>query len=78
MYKTITISGGFHNRPEITIRARTSDDGRLALSAGQVDRIWKHMCTYHGCICGMRHGWHIEGADQKHLAEAMDDAVRGW
>lgn len=77
MYKTITISGGFHNRPEIKIRAR-ADDGRLVLSSRQVDRIWRHMCTYHGCICGIHHGWHVEGADKRHLAEAMDDAVRGW
>jgi hypothetical protein len=78
MYKKVTISGGFHNRPEIRIRARMSDDGRLVLSAGQVDRIWRHMCTYQGCICGLRHGWIIDGADRQDLAEAMAQAAVGW
>ena len=67
---TITISGGFHNSSPITLRLR---DG--AMSVGQYKRLTSHMCGIKGCICGMRHGWEIDGISPEALAEATQNAA---
>ena len=67
---TITVSGGFHNSSPISLRLR---DG--AMSVGQYKRLRNHMCDMKGCICGMRHGWEIDGIHPADLAEAMQNAA---
>ena len=71
--KTITMSGGFHNASEITIRAKIDPRGGIVLSEGQAKKISNHMCGVKGCICGMRHGWIIEGSDRGELSEALNE-----
>lgn len=70
--KKITISGGFHSVGEITIRAKLTSRG-VTLSEGQAEKINKHMCGVKGCICGMHHGWVINGSDRDELSEAMNE-----
>lgn len=72
--KQITISGGFHNASGITIRAKIDPRGGIVLSQGQAKRIGSHMCGVKGCICGMHHGWVIEGSDRGELSEALNEA----
>lgn len=71
--KTITISGGFHNAGEITIRAKIDPRGGILISNGQAKKIRSHMCGVPGCICGMRHGWIINGSDSDELSEAINE-----
>lgn len=73
--KNITISGGFHNVNPITLRAQvdTRACGGVTLSVGQVKRLRRHMCGIYGCICGMHHGWVIEGSDRGELSEAINE-----
>lgn len=70
--KTITISGGFHARREMTVRAQ-EENGAISLSVYQLHRIDRHMCGIKGCICGMR-GWEITGASHGDLANALQEA----
>jgi len=72
--KQITISGGFHNAGAITIRAKIDPRGGIVLSQGQAKRIGSHMCGVKGCICGMHHGWVVEGSDRGELSEAFNEA----
>jgi len=71
--KTITISGGFHNAGEITIRAKIDPRGGILISERQSRKISNHMCGVPGCICGMHHGWVIEGSDRGELSEAINE-----
>lgn len=71
--KMIAISGGFHNASEITIRAKIDPRGGIVLSEGQAKKISNHMCGVKGCICGMHHGWIIEGSDRGELSEALNE-----
>jgi len=43
--KTITISGGFHNAGEITIRAKIDPRGGILISEGQAKKINKSICA---------------------------------
>lgn len=72
--KQITVSGGFHNVGDITLRAKIDPRGGIMLSAGQAKRLGDHMCGVKGCICGMHHGWVIDGVTRGDLAEALMDA----
>lgn len=72
--KQVTISGGFHNAAEITIRAKVGPRGGILLSQGQAKRIGNHMCGMKGCICGMHHGWLIDGVSRGELSEALLEA----
>lgn len=72
--KQITVSGGFHHAGDITIRAKVDPRGGIKLSAGQVKRLGDHMCGIKGCICGMHHGWLVEGCTRNDLSEALMDA----
>ena len=72
--KQITISGGFHNAGEITLRARVDPRGGIKLSEGQARRLGRHMCGVKGCICCMHHGWLVEGVSRRELSEALLDA----
>lgn len=72
--KKITISGGFHNAGAITIRAKIDPRGGIILSPAQARRVGNHMCGVKGCICGMHHGWEIEGSDRGELSEAFNEA----
>lgn len=72
--KTITVSGGFHNASEITIRAKVDPRGGIKVSVGQAKRLGRHMCGVKGCICGMHHGWLIDGVSRSELSEALADA----
>ena len=76
MTKTIefTVSGGFHNAGEITMRAKSDSRGGISLSTGQAKRLGNHMCGIKGCICGMHHGWLVDGVSRSDLAEALTDA----
>ena len=71
----VTISGGFHNAPNITIRPKVGPNGEIILSAGQASRIYRHMCGIKGCICGPRHGWEIEGASRYEFLDALMRAI---
>jgi hypothetical protein len=71
---TVTLSGGFHGASDITIRAKVDTRGGIKLSTGQADRINSHMCGIKGCICGMHHGWLVDGASMSDLSEAMYEA----
>jgi hypothetical protein len=71
--KTITVSGGFHNADDITIRAKVDPRGGIKLSQGQVKRLGDHMCGVKGCICGMHHGWLVRGVSRNDLSEALAD-----
>jgi len=74
--KTISVSGGFHNiRASVTIRAKIDPRGGAMLSQAQAKKIGNHMCPVKGCICGMHHGWEIEGSDRGELSEALNDAA---
>ncbi len=47
----ITLSGGFHDSDEITVRAKV--DGNYAyLSKNQIKRLDKHFCGMDDCCCG--------------------------
>ncbi len=70
----ICISGGFHNRGEIRIRAKMNDRGELSLSNDQAQRIAAHMCPCNGCECGPEHGWEVSGCEKWELTQAMQDA----
>lgn len=72
--KQITISGGFHNAGGITIRAKIDPRGGITISPAQANRVGKHMCGLTGCMCGMHHGWEIEGSDRAELSEAFQIA----
>ena len=72
--KKITIGGGFHNAGAITIRAKIDPRGGIILSPAQAKRVGNHMCCVKGCICGMQHGWEIEGSDRGELSEAFNEA----
>lgn len=67
---TVTVSGGFHNSSPITLRLRAG-----AMSVGQYKRLTNHMCGIKGCICGMRHGWEVNGISLADLAEATQNAA---
>ena len=69
--KKITISGGFHNASDITLRVRIDPHGGIAISPAQFNRAGRHMCGVSGCICGMHHGWVITGSDRAELSEAF-------
>jgi hypothetical protein len=69
----IIISAGFHNVKPMHIRATTSGKS-ISLSIPQMRRITAHMCPVKGCICGMRHGWVIDGATRNELSEALQEA----
>ena len=71
---TFTVSGGFHNASEITMRAKVDPRGGVVLSQGQAKRLGDHMCGVKGCICGMHHGWLVDGLSRGDLAEALMDA----
>ena len=71
---TVTISGGFHNASDIVVRAKVDTRGGIKLSTGQAARINRHMCGMKGCICGMHHGWLVDGASMNDLSEAMYEA----
>ncbi len=71
--KTVTISGGYHNASEITIRAKIDPRGGIIVSEGQAKKISNHMCGVKGCICGMHHGWIVEGLDRGELGEALNE-----
>lgn len=72
--KQITVSGGFHDADEITIRAKVDPRGGIKLSQGQAKRLGDHMCGVKGCICGMHHGWLVSGVSRNDLSEALADA----
>lgn len=76
--KSITISGGFHNAGEITVRAKLDPRGGIVLSQRQAKMIGNHMCGMTDCICGMRHGWEIAGSDSNELSEAFQAAQVGY
>ena len=73
--KMVTISGGFHNAGVITVRAKIDPQGGFMVSEGQAKKISKHMCGVEGCICGMHHGWNIEGSDRGELSEALNETA---
>lgn len=60
--KRIRLSGGFHNRPEITINVKSDgavkdwERGNTAfyelLTEYQRKRLEKHFCGIKGCMCG--------------------------
>ncbi len=66
--KTITISGGFHNVPEITVRVK---DGKL--SVGQYKKIASHLCGISGCVCGGGNA-DVDGMDKNEFREMMTEA----
>lgn len=74
--RRVTVSGGFHNAPEIALRARPDPRGGIQLSTGQAKRLLRHMCWITGCICDIRHGWVIEGVTRDELSEALYHAQR--
>jgi len=49
--RKVTVSGGFHNVPEMAIYAKGSRDD-LTLSPYQVKKIKDHVCGVEGCRCG--------------------------
>jgi len=51
---TITFSGGFHNTPDTTIRARV-EHGVAYLSEGQYARLQRTFCGRRTCECGGVH-----------------------
>lgn len=65
----VTISGGFHNRPPITLRLR---DGHMSIA--QYRRVKRHMCPVSGCICGV-HEWTVDGMDWPTFADAFTTAL---
>ena len=65
----ITISGGFHNRPPITLRLRND-----RMSVGQYRRLIRHMCPVHGCICGLR-DWDTQGIDWPVFTDMLTTAM---
>lgn len=71
--KKITISAGFHNVKPMHIRAAILDNS-ISLSIPQMRRITAHMCPVKGCICGIHHGWAIDGTTQNELSEALQEA----
>ena len=73
--KTFTVSGGFHGASEITLRAKIDPRGGIKLSAGQAKRLDGHMCGVPKCICGIHHGWLIDGVSKNDLSEAMMDVA---
>ena len=70
----VTVSGGFHNAREINIRAKVDPRGGIKLSEGQAKRLGNHMCGIKGCICGMHHGWLVDGVTRDELSEAISEA----
>ncbi len=66
--QTIKISGGFHNAPEITVRAK---DGKL--SVGQYKKIARHLCGFSGCVCGGANSA-VVGIDKSEFWEMMNEA----
>lgn len=70
----ITVSGGFHNAGVIAMRLKADPRGGVLLSQWQAKRLGDHMCGIKGCICGMHHGWEVEGVATNDLAEAIQDA----
>lgn len=70
----ITVSGGFHNVNEITIRVKVDPRWGIKLSQGQNKRLGKHMCGVKGCICGMHHGWVVDGVNRGDLSDAIINA----
>ena len=70
----VTVSGGFHSASEISLRAKVDPRGGIKLSDGQAKRLGNHVCGIRGCICGMHHGWLVDGVSKGDLAEAMHDA----
>ena len=65
--QTITLSGGFHNSPNIDLRVKNN-----ALSIGQYKRLDKHMCGIKDCICGWR-GFDLSGIDRAAFSEMLLD-----
>lgn len=64
MYKTLTLKNDFHNT-EVNLRVKLETGDVIELSAGQVKRAKRELCTQ-GCICsgvtGSRSAWHeIDG-----------------
>lgn len=72
--QTFTVSGGFHSAGEITMRAKVDPRGGIQLSSAQARRLGDHMCGIKGCICGMHHGWVVDGVSRNDLSEALMDA----
>ena len=71
MYKTITISGGFHHASDIRVRVDATQISSLTgkallwailerLSPSQRKKIDRHMCGISGCTCGPEHGWQVD------------------
>lgn len=65
---TITVSGGFHNVGEMTVRVAADK-----LSVGQYKRLSNHLCGVEGCICGGR-GAQIEGVPAAAFWDMLSDA----
>ena len=64
----ITIRGGFHNVPEITVMVK---NGRL--SAGQYKRILAHLCGMSTCCCDKRDAT-VSGVRHSEFCEMLTDA----
>jgi hypothetical protein len=75
--RKIDVWGGFHNVMQpVTVYAKIDEKrGAIIISPHQLEKISSYMCNYSGCICGMSHGWQIEGATMAELSEAMQDAA---
>ena len=65
----ITVSGGFHNVSEITLKIRDEK-----MSAGQYKRLHNHLCGISGCICGGR-GAEVSGMPKDAFWEMVVDAA---
>ena len=70
----VRVSGGFHNAGRIALRLKPGPRGGVLLSQHQAKRLGDHMCGIKDCICGMHHGWEVEGVSRNDLAEAIQDA----
>lgn len=66
---TATVSGGFHNAREITLRIKDEK-----ISVGQYKRLTNHMCGIKNCICGPHHGWDIDGMQHGAFFEMLEEA----
>jgi len=75
----ITVSGGFHDVGEVTVRAKVREynnaNGHYLLAVltdTQLAKIWKHLCGMSECECGGKYGdlwecpdgWERTGPDE--------------
>jgi hypothetical protein len=66
--KQVTISGGFHNSPPMTLHIT---GGRI--SPYQYRKIDRHMCGIRGCVCGWR-GFDLSGMARDEFLHSVANA----